>query len=185
MTTPELTQLATQLADVIARNAASAVLSKMSAIRARKLDQAAMNELIEVVNDLIADKNELITIATGLEQELVAQRISQDDIDYITTRLIPVAEQLIGLAPEDQQSKEALDAIKSLITPEMLTIMQLFGFNFRRAIGEPLTTLVERLILSRMPAPEQNVELQALQLRQQAAYFEALKDPEARKLLTQ
>jgi hypothetical protein len=71
------------------------------------------------------------------------------------------------------------------VTTETLTIMQLVGFNFRRAIGEPLTTLVERLILSRVPAPDQSAELQALQLRQQAAYFEALADPEARRVLSQ
>lgn len=142
-----------------------------------------MNELIELVNDLIADKNELIGLATAFEQELVAQRISDQDIDYITTKLLPVAEQLTSLASGDEGSREAIDAIKSLVTTETLTIMQLVGFNFRRAIGEPLTTLVERLILSRVAAPEQSAELQALQLQQQTAYFQVLADPEARRML--
>ena len=75
MVASDVTQLVTQLAEVIARNAGSAVLSKISAIRARKLDQSAMNELIELVNDLIADKNELIGVATAFEQELVAQQM--------------------------------------------------------------------------------------------------------------
>lgn len=183
MIDPEVSQVATQLADVIARNAGSAVVSRISAIRARKLDQEAMNELIELVNDLIADKNELIGIATAYEQELVAQRISDADIAYITTTLLPLVEKLAGFAGEDEETAEALDAIKSLITPETLTIMQLVGFNFRRAIGEPLTALVQLLILSRVPAPEDSADLQALQLRQQTAYFEALTDPEARQVL--
>lgn len=59
----------------------------------------------------------------------------------------------------------------------------LVGFNFRRAIGEPLTIAVERLILSRVPAQGQLAELQALQLRQQTAYFQALLDPDARNLI--
>lgn len=184
MVSAEVAQLAAQLADVVARNAASAVVSKVAAIRARKLDQEAINELIELVNDLIADKNELVSIATGFEQELVAQRISDEDITYITSSLIPVAEKLIGLA-DDSGSREALNAIKGLVTPETLTIMQLVGFNFRRAIGEPLTTLVERLILAQVPRPEEGVEVQALQLRREAAYLEALSDPEARRLITQ
>lgn len=183
MIAPEVAQLATQLAEVVARNAGSAVVSKISAIRARKLDQSAMNELIELVNDLIADKNELIGLATAFEQELVAQQISEQDISYITTELLPVVEQLSGFAGDDHEAREAVDAIKSLVTTEMLTILQLVGFNFRRALGEPLTTLVERLILSKVPAPERTSELQALQLRQQTAYFEALADPEARRLL--
>ena len=142
-----------------------------------------MNELIELVNDLIADKNELIGIATAYEQELVAQRISDADIAYITTTLLPLVEKLAGLAGEGEETAAALDAIKSLITPETLTIMQLVGFNFRQAIGEPLTALVQRLILSRVPAPDVSTELQALQLRQQTAYFEALIDPGARQVL--
>src|SRR4051794_35020165 len=174
---PELSHVTAQLAEVVARNAAGGVASRISAIRARKLDQEAMNELIELVNDLIADKNELIGIATAYEQELVAQRISDTDIAYITTTLLPLVEKLAGFAGRDEETAEALDAVKSLITPETLTIMQLVGFNFRRAIGEPLTALVERLILSRVPAPEDLADLQALQLRQQTAYFEALTDP--------
>ena len=184
MIDPNFSELTTQLAELVTRNAAGAVTSKVGAIRARKLDQAAMNELIELVNDLIADKNELIGLATAFEQELVAQRISDADITYITTRLFPVVEQVAGLAGDDQQSREAIDALKSLVTPEMLTIMQLVGFNFRRAIGEPLTTLVERMILSRVPAPDQSAELEALRAQQQTAYFHALVDPAARKVLT-
>jgi hypothetical protein len=182
---PNVSELTTQLAEIVTRNAASAVTSRISAIRTRKLDQQAMNELIELVNDLIADKNELIGVATAFEQELVAQRISDKDITYITTTLLPVVERLANFADNDEQARGALDAIKSLVTPETLTIMQLVGFNFRRAIGEPLTTLIERLILSRVPAPDQSAELQALHMRQQTAYFQAIVDPDARQVLAQ
>lgn len=82
---PNVSELTTQLAEIVTRNAASAVTSRISAIRARKLDQQAMNELTELVNDLIADKNALIGVATAFEQELVAQRISDKDITCITT----------------------------------------------------------------------------------------------------
>ena len=185
MIDPNVSELTTQLAEIVTRNAASAVTSRISAIRSRKLDQQAMNELIELVNDLIADKNELIGVATAFEQELVAQRISDKDITYITTTLLPVVERLANFADNDEQARDALDAIKSLVTPETLTIMQLVGYNFRRAIGEPLTTLTERLILSRVMAPDQSAELQALQLRQQTAYFQAVVDPDAREMLAQ
>ncbi|MEV5001764.1 hypothetical protein [Nocardioides sp. LML1-1-1.1] len=183
MITPEMAALGTRLAEAIARNAASAIGSKVNAIRARKLDQAAMNELIELVNDLISDKNELIGIAQGYEQELVAQRISDNDITYITTQLLPLVEQLSGFA-DDREGAEAVKAIKSLVTAETLTIMQLVGFNFRRAIGEPLTTLVERLILSQVPAPDSAAEQKILELRREAAYLEAVTDPEARPLIS-
>ena len=184
MLTPEITALGVRLAEAVARNAAAAVGSKVSAIRARKLDQAAMNELIELVNDLIADKNELIGIAQAFEQELVAQQISEGDIDYITTRLLPVVERLSGFA-EGSDAAETVDLVKSIVSVETLTIMQLIGFNFRKAVGEPLTVLVERLILSQAPPSAASEEREMLAMRQQAAYLEAIRDPESRAILQQ
>lgn len=180
MMSPELTQLATQLAQAVAKNAAGAVFSKITAMRARKLDQDVMNELVELVNDLIADKNELIAIAQGFEQELVAQQISDGDLTYITTKLMPLVEQFAVLA-DDEKSAEMVDIVKGLVTKETMTILQLVGFNFRRAIGEPLTTMLERTLLSKVP----DRGLAELQLRRETAYFEALADPDAREVLRQ
>jgi hypothetical protein len=138
-------------------------------------------------NDLIADKNKLVGIAQAFEQELVAQVISDKEITYITTEILPLVEQLTGLAGgDDDDPAAAVNALKSLVTPETLTIMQLVGFNFRRAIGEPLTNLVERLIDSRAPlVPARSEEFQVLQLRREIARLEALKDPDARQVLIQ
>ena len=184
MVDQEISQLGMQLGEVIARNAASTVASRVRAITARRADQETVNELAELVNDLIADRNELIGIATAFEQEMIAQRISEDDIRYITDELLPLVERLIQLSNNSEQSQDAFDAFKGLVTPETLTIMQLVGFNFRRAVGEPLTNLVEKLILSRVPAPSAANELQALQLKSQIELYQTLRDPEARRFLS-
>ena len=47
--------------------------------------------------------------------------------------------------------KENFEQIKSLLSVETLTIMQLLGFNYKRAIGEPLTLLVQKTIESKIP----------------------------------
>jgi hypothetical protein len=83
--------------------------------------------------------------ATTLREQLVAQRITTEEITYITDKLIPTVEHLAGLADDD--NAEAIEAIKKLVSVEMLTVLQLVGFNFKAAIGEPLTQLVEGLIL--------------------------------------
>lgn len=151
MITPEIAVLGTQLAEVAARNAAGAVVSQVTALRARKLDQGVFNELTDLVNDLVDEKNQLISIARTYEDELVAQRVSADDITYITTQILPVVETLAEVS-RDPGANAMVEMVKNIITPETLTIMQLVGFNFRRAIGEPLTTLVEQLILNQVPA---------------------------------
>ena len=183
MTTPDIAVLATSLAEVAVRNTASVVFSRMAAIRGRKNDREAVDLLAELVNELIADKAELVSIAQAFEQELVSQRISAQDIAYITDNVIPVVEKLAGLADSDDDTQEAVSAIKGLVTVETVTIMQLVGFNFRRAVGEPLTALVERLILARVPSSDANEELRLLNARREAAYFEAIQNPAARELL--
>jgi hypothetical protein len=79
---------------------------------------------------------------------------------------------------------EAVAAVKTLVSTEMLTVLQLFGFNFKTAIGEPLTLSLQRLILSKVPAPEDGVALGELQLRREVALFEVIKDPEAFRRLS-
>lgn len=186
MTSPELASLATTLGEIAIRNTASLVASRVSAIRARKNDREAINELVELVNELLEDKTELVSIARSFEDELVAQRISDDDIRYITSQLVPAVERLFALSGEaDIELQQQLELVKSVLTPDLLKIMRLVGFNYRQAIGEPLTSLVERLILKNMPIAPTDLELQAIELRRQTAYFEALVDPGARAFLSE
>ncbi len=183
VTTPDMAALAASLTEVAVRNTASVVFSRVAAIRSKKNDREAVSELADLVNELIADKAELVGIAKAFEQELVSQRISHEDISYITGNVIPVVEKLADFSEADHDTQEVVDAVKSLVSVETVTIMQLVGFNFRRAIGEPLTALVERLILKQMPSTDANEELQVLHARREVAYLEALSIPEARAIL--
>jgi hypothetical protein len=45
----------------------------------------------------------------------------------------------------------------------MLTVLQVVGFNFKKAIGEPLTLLLQKFITSKVPAnPQNNLEYNKL-----------------------
>lgn len=67
--------------------------------------------------------------------------------------------------------------LSPLISKETLTILQLLGFNFRKAIGEPLTILLEKLILSKLPMDA------SLQAEIQLEMLKSARDPAARKAL--
>lgn len=60
---PEMTQLSLQLANTAVRNSATAVAERISSARTRKRDQETIAELEEIVNELVADKAELVRIA--------------------------------------------------------------------------------------------------------------------------
>ena len=118
--------------------------------KAKKQDQQTIAVLEEIVNGLIADKSELVRIAQAFEQELVAQRIAPSDIEYISNNLVPILSQLVtSSSPEPEQANAVLETLRPLLSVETVTLLQLVGFNFRKAIGEPLTDLVAGIIAAR------------------------------------
>lgn len=86
-------------------------------------------------------------------------------------------------ASSDTIFKLALQQIETLISKELPTVMQLLGFNYRRAIGEPLTTLVGRLILAQSDTSSLAAEITALQARQNILHLEVAKSAAAFKRL--
>ena len=111
----------------------------------------------------------MVQIAQAYEQEFVAQQISQEDIEYITNSFIPVLKNLIKQTSSDQNVvgatniEKTIDSLTPLLSVEMLTVLQLVGFNFKKAIGEPLTTLLQKAITSKVPAdPQSNLEYNKL-----------------------
>jgi hypothetical protein len=183
---PEITTMLANLGEIAARNTAGAVNTRVRAVRAQRRHEETVSELEDIVNELLDDRSELLRIARALEEELVAQRISPAEIEYITEKLIPTAEKLMELAGEEAgPASEAVDAIKTLVSTEMLTVLQLVGFNFKAAIGEPLTLAVQRLILAAVPIPDEASAATAqLQLRREVAMLEVIKDPDAAQRLS-
>lgn len=86
--------------------------------------------------------------------------------------MIPILKELIAQASGDPNNAintasmaETLEIAESLLSVKMLTVLQLVGFNFKQAIGEPLTLLLQKLILSKAAADTQsNVEFNKLSM---------------------
>lgn len=184
---PQLIGLSARVGEIAVRNTASAVLDRVQASKARRKNDETIAELEELIDSLMSDKNELIQVARAYEDEIVAQQISQDDIDFITTNLVPVLRELAeagGGADADQDMDQFIDLVTKLISTETVTLLQLLGFNFKQAIGEPLTGLVSALIDAQRP-PQGNVAEQAalLSAQRDVLAFQVALDPDAAERL--
>lgn len=156
-----IAQLSASLIEVTARNGASIVSDKIRTAKANKVHKETISELEEIIYDLLNDKAEIQRIAQAYEQELVAQKITKDDIKYITNNLLPILSDLI---PEE--SREQMEQLKKILSIETLTIMQLIGFNYKKAIGEPLTLVLQKMIESKIPADSKaNIDYALLMAR--------------------
>jgi|JI10StandDraft_1071094.scaffolds.fasta_scaffold47506_3 DUF438 domain-containing protein len=175
-----LAELGVKLTESAVRNTAGAISDKISSIKAKRDDKQTIRELEDIVNNLLDDKSELVRIAQAYEQELVSQKISDEDITYITDTLVPLIEKFVGGiedGAERAKNQAYLDTIKSVVSKEMITVMQLVGFNFKQAVGEPLTLLIRRLIESKMPIND--AELKRLNVINSNLSIEVAKDEAA------
>lgn len=146
-----LVETAVRLAEVTVRNTAEGISTRIRAKKETKNDKETINALDEIINDLIADKNELIQISNFYKNELAIQTISDEDIEYITTNIIPVISGLMEQNTSGNQNQESIiNTFCTIFSVETIKILQLIGFNYKEAIGIPLTELVKCWIESNM-----------------------------------
>lgn len=182
----DLMSLSLALGEFVAKNRIPAIFDKMKVTKESGDKDKIISNLETIINDLIHEKNQVIQIAQAYDEQLIAQKMSEDDITYITTTIIPLLEELIKNSDNQnaQNISKSLDMIKPLLSKEMFNILQLLGFNFKQAIGEPLTMLIQGMISSKTPASsEQTVKLQIQNEIRQTEYFKIVQDEEASKRL--
>lgn len=138
-----------QIMDIAARTTVDSVTARLKRARADSDRDATIQQMDEIINELQRDRADLVRLAQGLEEQLVAQRLSPSEIGFISEQIVPVVESFT-----DDDAAEAIEAVKSLLSVELLTIMQTVGFNYRRALGEPLTEIVRSQLLAKFAAEE-------------------------------
>ena len=169
-TAQDIADLGTRLSETMVRNTAGGIRDRIKALKTKREQKEIIQELEEIISDLIDDKNELKQIAEAYKEKFVAQQISQEEIEYITHTVIPVLKELIEASDDGNSAAAAnmektLDVLTSILSVQTLTVLQLLGFNFKQAIGEPLTLLLQKFITSKAPVdPQSNAEYNKLMM---------------------
>ncbi|MBP0726654.1 hypothetical protein J5Y03_15960 [Bacillus sp. RG28] len=179
---PELLKLSTDLTKLIGKTSVQVIIDKIKLARTKENKDEAISNLEEIITELIAEKNQLIQIAQAYDEQLITQKLSNQDIEYITTSIVPLVNEILNYSDgeEAQKAKVAINMIKPILSKETFNILQLLGFNFKQAIGEPLTYLVRSIISSKTPvSPEKNLEFHILSEKKQIEYFKVLQDDDA------
>jgi len=177
---PNIIKASTDLAMFLAKNTTQKVNDRIRVSKEAKDDKNTINTLEEIINDLISEKNKLIQIAQTYDEQMVAQKISEEEINYITDNILPLLDKLVDYSDDPEGNKESLEMLKPVLSKETFNILQLLGFNYKHAVGEPLTELVNRLIASNIPpSQEKGRELEALIQERDIEYYKFLQNEEA------
>lgn len=179
--TPEMIALGTELATIAGRKSVEAIFDKIRTVKNKGDKDEIISNLEEIINELISDKNRLIQISQAYEENIITQKITQDEIDYITNSIIPLLEDVLKQSTNDDSGKiqDGINAIKPILSKEIFNIMQILGFNFKEAIGEPLTELLAAFIRSKINTSEKSLELQIHAGQREVEYLKICQDEEA------
>ncbi len=136
----ELIELGVALSHLAVKGTVSAVNKKLRAAKNIKDVETLRNTYDEILNEVLSEREEAVNIAQAYKAELDRIEISDDDIEHLHNTVSQALEILNGMS-EDKLPVEEIKQLKELISVDALKTMQLLGFNYKAAIGEPLTDI--------------------------------------------
>ncbi len=148
-----LIELGTSLSTLVLKGTTTAIQGKIASLKNEKNVDTVRGAYNEMINQLMAEREEALMIAQSYKNELDRVVISDEDIEYLQQTVSKVLDLLVGMQffdinneNEAVQEKaraqiDAINGVKGLISKDVLKTMQLLGFNYKAAIGEPLTEL--------------------------------------------
>lgn len=131
--------IAIQLATLAAKGTTTAVNNKIKAAKEIKDNEKLRNIYDEMINELLNERDEAVRIAQAYKSELDRIVISDEDIQHLNSTVSNVLEILRDFSPD--MPVDTFEQFKSLISVDTLKTMQLLGFNYKAAIGKPLTNI--------------------------------------------
>ena len=172
---PETGKVVSQLAAIAIRNTATIVHDKIATSKAQRNDKETIAELTDIIQDLLSDKQDLQMISESLKDELVSQKLSDEDLNFVAETVVPTIEKIVPNSSE--KTLADMDKIKPLLSRNTLNVLQTLGFNFKRGIGEPLTDLLNGVIKGMND--KQNDEVTVAMLNRDTEYFKMVQNEEA------
>lgn len=156
MYSKELLTLGASLSELAIKGTAITISSKIKAIKEERNAEKIRNTYDEIVNELLAERQEAIRIAQVYKSEFEKVSISDEDIHHLhntVERVLEIIKEMqiaSGSGDELPKQLEEFEQIKEFISVDTLKTIQLLGFNFKAAIGEPLTMILRNWILSKV-----------------------------------
>lgn len=153
---PNLIQLGTTLAEVAAKNSFSYIGNKMKSAKTKKTLEEQSLAYSQIINDLLDDKLSLERIANQYKDMYEKVTISDDDINYLQSTLEQAVNILMQFTPSMEDNRKSIDTLIKLLNKDTLKTMQLIGFNYKDAIGIPLTEACSNIITSKLNPKKNN-----------------------------
>lgn len=141
-----LVETGLNLTALAVKGTVSAVAKKIEVLKTEKDLESVRNKYDEIINEILNEREEAVRIAQLYKSEVDRIEISDKDIDHLNQTIGRVFNIFQGVSSNVDENSIA--QLQNLINADTLKAMQLLGFNFKAAIGEPLTKLCANALLS-------------------------------------
>ena len=152
--TKALVDMGVSLTELAVKGTVSAVSKKVRAAKEIKEVERLRSTYDEIINEILLEREEAVRIAQAYKSELDRIMISDEDIQHLHTTVSRLLDIIKKMSPST--SVENFESLKALISVDTLKTMQLLGFNYKSAIGEPLTQICANAISNLGPKPKTN-----------------------------
>ena len=152
----ELIGLGASLTELAVKGTAMAISNKIKTIKDERDTEKLKTTYEAIINELLNEREEAVRIAQAYKSELEKVVISDKDIIHLHNRVSKLLELLKDYANDDNVANQisTYEQVKEFISIDTLKAMQLLGFNYKAAIGEPLTLMLRNIILSKVVEPD-------------------------------
>lgn len=173
-----LQELGLKLSELALKNTASFVLDKIKTVNVTNDFEKSKATYDEIINKLLEEREEAIRIAQAYRNELEKIEISDKDIEHLhetisriltTLKTIQTIQsnQADNICSKGQSAAlekqfQFFEQIKEFVSIDTLKTMQLIGFNYKTAIGEPLTQVTKEFLLSKLSVNQENIAFQKM-----------------------
>ncbi|WP_099300197.1 hypothetical protein [Bacillus sp. Marseille-P3800] len=139
MITEGSTALALKLAEIAGKSSINWVSDRLRLAKETKDNSARLAAYEEIITELVTEKGELERIANEYKVLYEKINLSDENILHLQKTVSSAVEILSQFNDSTEENKENIRMITELINKDTIKTMQLLGFNYAKAIGEPLT----------------------------------------------
>ncbi|MGN1190716.1 MAG: hypothetical protein ACI4SL_10030 [Candidatus Ornithospirochaeta sp.] len=156
--TQSLAEMGVSLTELAIKGTVSAISKRIKLAKDIKDIEKLRTTYDEIINEILQEREDAVRIAQAYKTELERIEISDEDITHLHNTIGRVIEIIksfqvaTALAKGSEEVSKVkmqvagYEQIKELISVDTLKTMQLLGFNYKAAIGEPLTEICANAI---------------------------------------
>lgn len=124
--------------------------SKVQSLKEERNADKLRNTYDEIVNELLSEREQAIRIAQAYKEEYKKVHIGDKDIEYLHNTLERLISLLSSFTSVEDGKEDSMKQLVALLNKDTLKTVQLLGFNYEEAIGEPLTEVCSNAIREKL-----------------------------------